>query len=299
MVKFYCSKEFEADQQWNLFWQYSLQESWSVHSSEKINQRTKGILVLTPNDSFDDEYFKYKNLWILADELDARFFSSQERDLQVFKIDPESREEWEEFTSLMQAEEIRDLIEVKHKKTLQTFTDFKDNKKIDQALLDVFSFNLKLKDIDFNADDEEIIEDLQKIKRSIKVFADIDFILEEGILTLPEETYVWNIPDSKMLLVFQVDKHETFIAVILVSYLLESIFKFSRGFTTIQSEVPILFQHALHITDPIALMTDKGDLLYYNDSFSSFKRKLPKIQKMILRWNTFSWKNLQITSSIE
>lgn len=267
-MKFFCSKEFEADQQWNLFWQYSLQENWSVHSSDKINQRTKGILVLTPNDSFDDEFFKYKNLWILADELDARFFSSQERDLQVFKIAPESREEWDEFTALMQAEEIRDLIESKHKKTLQFFSDFKDNKKIDQALLDVFSFNLKLKDIDFNADEEEIIDDLQKIKKTIKLFSDIEFLLEEDVLSLSEENFVWNIPDSKLLLVFNSEKHETFIAVVLISYLLESIFKFSRGFTTIQSEVPILFQHALHITDPIALMTDKGDLLYYNDSFS-------------------------------
>lgn len=269
-MKFYCSKSLENDQQWELFWQFSLRENWSVQSSDKISQRTKGILVLSSQDSMDDDFMKYKNLWILADDLDARFFTSSERELQVFKIDPESREDWEEFSLLMQEEEIQQLIEEKHKYTVSKFQkeSEKDDKKVENVITELQLLNVKFKDIDFNADEEEIVQDLNKVKKGNKLLQDVHFYLDVDVKNISDDDFVWKVPNSELLISFTSQKQEVFLAVVLLSYLLDSIFRFSRSFPLIQSDVPILFQHALQITDPIALMTEKGDLLYYNDSFS-------------------------------
>lgn len=269
-MKFYCSKSLENDQQWELFWQFALRENWSIHTSEKITQRTKGILVLSSHDSMDDDCIKYKNLWILADDLDARFFTSSERELQVFKIDPESREDWEEFALLMQEDDIQQLIEERHKHTASQFQkeSDKDDKRVESVIAELQLLNVKFKDIDFNADEEEIVQDLNKVKKGIKLLQDVHFYLDLEIKNIPDDAYVWKVPHSLILISFKSQKQEVFLAVVLLSYLLDSIFRFSRGFALIQSDVPILFQHALQITDPIALMTEKGDLLYYNDAFS-------------------------------
>lgn len=269
-MKFYCSKSLENDQQWELFWQFALKENWSIHSSEKITQRTKGILVLSSQDLMDDDCMKYKNLWILADDLDARFITSSERELQVFKINPESREDWDEFALLMQEDDIQQLIEERHKYTASKFQkeSEKDDKRVEIVISELQLLNVKFKDIDFNADEEEIVQDLNKVKKSIKLLQDVHFYLDTEIKNIPEDAFVWKVPHSLILISFKSQKQEVFLAVVLLSYLLDSIFRFSKGFAIVQSDVPILFQHALQITDPIALMTEKGDLLYYNDAFS-------------------------------
>lgn len=269
-MKFYCSASLENDSQWELFWQFALRENWQIQTSDKISQRTKGILVLSSQEQIDDDCITYKNLWILADELDGRFFTSSERELQVFKINPESREDWEEFSLLMQADEIQQLIEERHKKTTQQFQSEsqKDEKKVEGVISELQLLSVKFKDIDFNADEEEIILDLNKVKKGIKLLADISFHLETEVKNISEDFFLWKVPHSNIVISFKSQKLEVYLAVVLLSYLLDSIFRFSRSFSVIQSDVPILFQHALHITDPIALMTEKGDLLYYNDAFS-------------------------------
>ncbi len=269
-MKFFCSKKLEADPQWELFWQYALRENWSIFNSDKITQRTKGILVLSSQDIIDDDFIKYKNLWILADDLDARFLTSADRDLQVFKINLSSRDNWEEFSLLMQADEIQQLIEERHKETISFFSaeGEKEEKRIEPIITELQQFNVKLRDIDFNSDLNEIVLDLNKVKKSLKLLHDIYFYLESEIKNIPTEYHVWKITNTGLLIGFKGSKFDTYLAVVLLSYLLDSIFRFSEGFSFIQSEVPILFQHAIQITDPTALMTEKGDLLYYNDAFS-------------------------------
>lgn len=267
-MKFYCSKTLENDPQWELFWQFALREGWNVLSSDRITQRTKGVLVLSSQDMMDDELIKFKNLWILADDLDARFLTSADRDLQVFKIELGSRDDWEEFSLLMQEDFVQQMIEERHKQTAQHFNNIKEEKRYDVIIADLQLLNVKFKDIDFNSDLEEIVQDLNKVKKGIKLLCDVSFYIAADVKNIPEQNYVWKVPSSSMLISFAGQRPEVYLAVVLLSYLLDSIFRFSKGFSLIHSDVPIMFQHAIHITDPIALMTEKGDLLYYNDAFS-------------------------------
>ncbi len=265
---FYCSEDLESDSNWSYFWQLSMRENWEIRSIKKLNQKSRGYVIISARDHFEEDIYKFKSLSILAEDLDARFFTAEERNLKALTIDPTKMDEWEEFASLVEREDVEDLIDRKSKETIKKFSDEGcGTKKNDQVLDEVFEFNLKIKDLDFDLEIDEMLESLNKTKKPFKTIGQLSFVTNNDESTLNLYEYLYRVNGQSFSIVFNEDKKEIFLAAIYLSRMLQSVLKMLDNLNA-NEDIPILFQHAIAVIEPMALMNEMGGLLYYNEAFS-------------------------------